>query len=531
MIAAALCCPALIGCGSASEDDDASDGAGTGSEPPTTPSCDAADQPSSTVAAPVLRIELADEWHEAWLGSPAVADLDNDGVSEAIVARGGLVIVWRADGSVLWRYDTGEGRIWASPAVADLDNDGALEIAVAARDKVFVLEADGSLHGGSPMVWEDELRGLAVGQLDGDADLEIVVSVGHGGPTDVIQAFDVDGGVVPGFPPQAAGTANCSDGKCYLAGCYDQNVALGDLDGDGRVDIVAPHDNAYASFHESNGEAFDAAPGFAAIKTPGVRYLHDLAEAQMGYAEDEESANQAHFTNTAPAIADIDGDGDAEIIMVGSVQNAAQSDRERGVALWVVGHDATRAVGFETPVHMPDFIAGLWDYDGTNVVGLTNQVSVGDVDAEREGLEMVFAGFDGRVHAVAASGETLWSYSYTTDDRVLTGGIAIADLSGDGIPELVFASYSPDPDKSALFVLDAGGNLLHRIDLPGRGAMPVPTVADLDGNGLLEILVSLKDAESGIRAVQVYEVPGSAANCLIWPTGRGSLRRDGWLPS
>ena len=37
---------------------------------------------------------------------------------------------------------------------------------------------------------------------------------------------------------------------------------------------------------------------------------------------DDQSANQAHFTNTAPAIADVDGDGTSEIIMLGSVQNA-----------------------------------------------------------------------------------------------------------------------------------------------------------------------------------------------------------------
>jgi hypothetical protein len=25
-------------------------------------------------------------------------------------------------------------------------------------------------------------------------------------------------------------------------------------------------------------------------------------------------------------------------------------------------------------------------------------------------------------------------------------------------------------------------------------------------------------------------VPGSGADCLLWPTGRGNLRRDGYLP-
>ena len=107
----------------------------------------------------------------------------------------------------------------------------------------------------------------------------------------------------------------------------------------------------------------------------GSRYL---AEAMQGYADDEDTALQAHFTNTAPAIADIDGDGQRDIVMLASVQNAAQSDRERGVAVWVVGHDGSRRPGFDPPVHLPDYLSGLWDYGDTNIVGITNQVAVAD---------------------------------------------------------------------------------------------------------------------------------------------------------
>jgi hypothetical protein len=58
--------------------------------------------------------------------------------------------------------------------------------------------------------------------------------------------------------------------------------------------------------------------------------------------------------------------------------------------------------------------------------------------------------------------------------------------------------------------------------------MPVPSIGDVDGDGTLEIVVSLKDDEDGDDLL-VYTVPGSRDNCLLWPTGRGNLWRNGTL--
>jgi hypothetical protein len=505
-------------------------GAGTGGPLPPAPSCEATAKGSTTVQKPVLMTKLKDAGDEAWLASPAVADIDGDGKMEIIVPRDEILVVWNADGSVKWRFEPQNGRIWSSAVVADFVGDPKLEIAIAVRDQIFLLDHTGKVLPGFPVSWEDEMRSLAAGDLDGDGKLELVAAPAHGGPTDMMNAWHADGSQVAGFPPNEAGVSGCDvDGKCYLAGAYDQNVALGDLDGDGKVDVVVGQDDAYNSIHKSTGEAFDANPMFPAKKTPGVRYLFDLAEAKQGYAEDEETALQAHFTNSAPAIADLDGDGVPEVVFLGSVQNASQTDRLKGVGLWALHHDASRLKGWEKPFHAPDYVAGLWDYDGVNVVAATNQVTVADIDPSHPGPEMIFAGFDGRIHAVTADNRELWTITYTTDENVLTGGVVVGDLSGDGIPEIVFTSYTIDDGKGALFILDAGGNILHNIPLPARGAMPVPTLADVDGDGTVEIVVSLKDTGSSGESVQVYSVPGSATNCLLWPTGRGNLLRDAWV--
>ena len=520
---------AAISCGGPSNSEPPGDAA-----PLPSPVCEAAGG-SDTVAEPALIATLFDRWQEAWLGSPAVADLDRDGTAEILVPRGDLLLGWHTDGSIVFRARVNAGdRIWASPVVADLTSSPGLEVAVAARDKIYAWTASGDALPGFPFTWRDELRSLAAGDIDGDGALELVAvttsRLEPGGQRDVVIAVNHDGSQVSGFPPNTTGAAGCDD-ACYVTGGFDQNIALGNVDDDPELELFVTQDNAYLSLHDGDGRAFDAATIFQnRTKFSGIRFLLDYDLAQQGWAQDEETANQAHFTNSAPAIADIDGDGTNELVVLSSVQNAAQTDRLRGVALWVLRPDGTRPENWIVPFHVPDYLAGLWDYDGTNVVGATNQVSVVDLDPSHPGPEMVFADFNGHIHAVDATAQELWSYQYTSDDRVLTGGVVVADLSGDGIPEIVFNSYSPDEDKGNLFVLGATGGLLYKIPLPKRGAMPVPTIADADGDGTLDIIVSLKDGEDGTRQVLVYRVPGSSDNCLLWPTGRGNLLRNGYVP-
>lgn len=78
----------LVACGSSYDTGD------DGPLPTPPPSCDAAAGGGSmTVSAPSLVYTLADRWQEAWLASPAVADLDEDGTIEIVVPRHELLLV------------------------------------------------------------------------------------------------------------------------------------------------------------------------------------------------------------------------------------------------------------------------------------------------------------------------------------------------------------------------------------------------------------------------------------------------------
>lgn len=486
---------------------------------------------SATVRAPTLARSIRGMGDEGWLGSAAVVDLDRDSANELVVSRGARVSVFSANGTPRWSAAVnGNNRVWAAPVIADFQGDANLEVAAAAGSRVTLLSATGTVVAPFPVTWRDELRSLAAGDLDGDGRAEIVTASSvplAGSPArDLLMAWRGTGAALRGFPPNTSRASGC-DSACDVTGAYDQGLALGRIDNDALLDVLAPMDNAYMSWHLGTGEAFRAASIFRGVtRAPGIRFLHDYAESQQGYSSTEATSNQAHFTNSAPAIVDIDGDGVRELVVVASVQNASQSDRRRGVALWVLRADGTRPAPWVAPFHVRTYLSGLSDLGG-NIVAATNQVSVADLDATWPGLEMVFAGFDGRIHCVGSDRTERWSTVYTTLANTLTGGVAIADLSGDGRPEIVFASYSTATGNSALYVLDSAGLQRHRIALPGRGSMSVPTIADLDRDGTLEIVVSLKDPMPDGTEVQVFNVPGSATNCLPWPTGRANVQRSG----
>ena len=355
---------------------------------------------------------------EGWLGSPAVADLEGDGKLEIVAARGSEVVVWQADGTRRGSAKLAGSRIWAAPLVGDFIGDGKLEIVAACRDTLTMLDAGLQPAPGFPVTWRDEMRSLAAGDVDADGKLEIVAGttrdLSANGQVDILTVFRGDGTAQRGFPANTTGTSGC-DAACYTHAGFDQNLALGPIDAIAGDDIFLPQDNAYVSIHQGSGVAFDASPMFKKRKKVlGVRFLHALAEAQQGYAEQEETALQAHFTNTAPADRrprrrrrERAGDGG-----LGAERGPDRSEEGRRALGDPQGRHAAPA--WVEPLHVAGVPRGALGFGG-NIVGLTNQVAVADLDPAVPGLDVVFAGYDGKIHLVGADRRERWAYTYTTE--------------------------------------------------------------------------------------------------------------------
>jgi hypothetical protein len=484
-----------------------------------------------------------------WFSSPALADLDGDRRLE-IVAPAYSTSVYDARGRLLGRGTATEGRVYAPSVVADLDGDGTREIVVGGNDGTVAAYV---LAGGRLQVkrgWPastcsggqcPETRGLAAGDLDGDGRIEVVATTTNTAPAgSQVFAFDAGGRVVPGWPRYQA-----SDTGFDGYGAYGENVGIGQLDDDPEREVVVTFDNHQINLFNHDGSSVLASPWFRDRRTGGrlgwgqmIRWLKPEVEADHFHRHTGEWPHPSRtpwlqWTASPPSIADLDRDGHAEVIGLPNVELHEPYETQAYAVMVLDGaqrggaRSARRHKGFRTlpltrkPAVRPD---GDW-YPPSGIPA----PAIVNLRGDRR-PEIVAAAPDGAVYAVSPRGRKLWRYDYARGAaKTFASEVVAADLDRDRRPELVFGVYGAARDSGRLVILSARGRRLYDLRLPhqgqngnGIGIPAAPSIADLDGDRRLEIVVQTFD-----HGIDVFRVPRSRPNLLPWPTGRGNLLRDG----
>lgn len=198
-------------------------------------------------------------------------DLNKDGTIEYITATDSKVRIHDSHGVVVHEFFP-YSETYASGinlAVGDLEGDGRIEIVTGTKDgggpHIRIFNAEGVLINPGFFAYGPGFRGgvnVALGDLNGDGTMEVIAGAGVGGGPHV-RVFNKDGKLInPGFFAYDE----------YFRGGV--NVAAGDVTGDGIVDIITgPGKGGRATvrvFNDSGVQLIDEFEAFTSRTQDGV---------------------------------------------------------------------------------------------------------------------------------------------------------------------------------------------------------------------------------------------------------------------
>jgi hypothetical protein len=383
--------------------------------------------------------------------------------------------------------------------------------------------------------------------------------------------------------------------------------AAGDIDGDGDIEIVAGNNYVYA-WHHDGLELIDGdsdPQSWGVLNTDGLDYVAPITLAELDGVPGKEIVGASYSTSeiyvfnyqgnivtgwpktteqavrAAPAVGDIDGDKDLEVICV-----------DQGGVVYVWHGDGTqyRDLGGTDGVFFRTAAPGGWHYqapaicdidndnmdeilvgtladtvyalneDASSVTGwpkgtngdVAGSIAVGDIDDDgflevvvptkssevkaynhdgsvlwttfvpnEDGqLETVMAGTNKKIYVIKSNGAqwTGFPINYSTTTYTESSPI-IADVDGNGVVDIVIGDES-----KFVNAWDIDGNLLAGFPIAtGDFVRATPTISDIDFDGDGDLIFSGWD-----KYLYVWDLAGFLhPDKQHWPTFHGNIHRDG----
>jgi outer membrane protein assembly factor BamB len=363
--------------------------------------------------------------NSGWLlSSPALADLDGDGRLEVVIGSyNDRVYALDDDGTPLWEFNTGDP-VFSSAALAPLRRGEKPSVVINSSRALFALTGEGKLRWKHDGIrqYDRNMKSPAVGDLDGDGKAEVVVA----SDTGEIVALAAEGRVV--WRHGTGGPEN--------AGLSVATPALVDLQ-DGRKGVVVAADDGNIRLLDSGGK---------------LLWKHSVGPAGslVGPAPGQLTVTTARLDDAGPVrivtgaghlrVLDLEGQVLWERKDVSGVPTVAPIGAGPAAGIAVSQGPRLRVLDRQGK--------DVWEYRLERFQDFfTHAPVVADLDSA-SGADLVAGSRATTLYAISGEGKLLWSFR--TDDE-LSSSPAVADINGDGYSEVVVASRD-----GCLYVLGGG---------------------------------------------------------------------------